>query len=47
LNRQNELGIRAAHGQANYVRPGEGQTYEITIRSSGAVSLVPLKDDKL
>ena len=42
LNRQSELGIRAAHGQANHLLPREGQTYEITIRSSGAVSLVPL-----
>lgn len=46
LDRQSELGIRAAHGQANYVSPEEGLTYEITIRSSGAVSLVPLKEDK-
>jgi len=45
LNRQSELGIRAAHGQANHLPPREGQTYEITIRASGAVSLVPLKDE--
>ncbi len=44
LNRQSELGIRAAHGQANHLPPREGQTYEITIRSSGAVSLVPLRE---
>ncbi len=43
LNRQSELGIRAAHGQANHLPPREGQTYEITIRASGAVSLVPLQ----
>jgi hypothetical protein len=42
LNRQKELGIRAVNGQANYLPPKEGQTYEITIRSSGAVSLVPV-----
>lgn len=47
LNRQNELGIRAAFGQANHLPTREGKTYEITIRSSGSVSLVPLKDDKL
>ena len=41
---QDELGIRAASGQANYLPPKEGQTYQITIRASGQVSLVPLKD---
>lgn len=46
LNRQNELGIRAANGQANYLPPEEGKTYEITIRSSGAVSLVPVEEKK-
>lgn len=40
---QDELGIRAVNGQANYLPPNEGQTYQITIRASGAVSLVPLK----
>ena len=40
---QEELGIRAVNGQANYLPPNEGQTYQITIRASGAVSLVPLK----
>jgi len=43
LDRQAELGIRAINGQANYLPPEEGQTYQITIRASGAVSLVPLK----
>ena len=43
LNRQSELGIRAAHGQANHLPPREGETYEITIRSSGSVSLKPIK----
>lgn len=43
LNRQSELGIRAVHGQANYVSPKQGQTYEITIRSSGAVGLTPVE----
>ncbi len=37
--RQNELGIRAVYGQANYVPPVEGQTYEITVRASGGVGL--------
>jgi len=44
-DRQEELGIRAASGQANYLPPKEGQTYQITIRASGQVSLVPLKDE--
>ena len=44
LNKQAELGIRAVNGQANYLPPEEGQTYQITIRASGAVSLVPLKE---
>ena len=41
---QDDLGIRAAFGQANHLPPEEGKTYEITIRSSGSVSLVPLDD---
>lgn len=48
LNRQSSLGIRAVHGQANHLPPKQGQTYEITIRSSGAVSLTPVeKQDSL
>lgn len=41
-SKQQELGIRAAFGQANYLPPEEGKTYQITIRSSGSVSLEPL-----
>ena len=41
---QDELGIRAMHGQANYVKVEPGKTYEATVRSSGAISLVPLRD---
>lgn len=44
-SRQNELGIRAAFGQANHIPTRAGKTYEITIRSSGSVSLVPLEDE--
>ena len=44
---QEKLGIRAVYGQANYTfLPKEGQTYQVTIRASGAMSLVPLKDAK-
>ena len=39
---QQELGIRAIHGQANYVRVKKGKTYEINVRSSGAASLEPV-----
>jgi hypothetical protein len=38
-SRQDELGIRAASGQAMHLPPKEGQSYEITIRSSGGVNL--------
>ena len=46
LEKQQELGIRAIHGQANYLPSEEGRTYEVTIRSSGAVSLTPLAKDE-
>jgi hypothetical protein len=38
-SRQDELGIRAASGQAMHLPPKEGQSYEITIRASGGVNL--------
>ena len=41
---QEDYGIRAIHGQANYLRVKEGQTYEVTVRSSGAASLHPIDD---
>lgn len=40
--KQKELGIRAIHGQANYLPPEEGRTYQINLRSTGDVSLTPL-----
>ena len=43
--KQKELGIRAIHGQANYLPPEEGRTYQINLRSTGDVSLTPLKKD--
>lgn len=43
LSRQKELGIRAIHGQANYLPPEEGRTYQVRIRSTGDVSLTPLE----
>lgn len=39
---QEDLGIRAVHGQANYVKVAKGMTYEIKVRSSGAASIVPI-----
>ncbi len=46
--KQKELGIRAIHGQANYLPPEEGRTYQVNLRSTGDVSLTPLarKDDQ-
>lgn len=41
---QRELGIRASHGQANYLVGEKGHTYQVEIRSSGAMSLKPLSE---
>ena len=41
---QDELGIRAVSGHSNFLPPVEGRTYEITIRSSGSVNVVPVDD---
>ncbi|MEM9943959.1 MAG: hypothetical protein AAF939_20535 [Planctomycetota bacterium] len=43
-NRQMELGIRASHGLAGYVRPEEGKTYRVHIRSSGGMTLQPIDE---
>jgi hypothetical protein len=45
LSLQKELGIRASHGQANYVVGEKGQSYQVEIRASGAMSLKPLPED--
>jgi len=44
--KQKELGIRAIHGQANYLPPEEGRTYQIKLRSTGDVSLSPLSKEE-
>ena len=44
-SRQEELGIRAVGRQAPSLTVKEGMTYKITIRSSGDISLVPLKSE--
>lgn len=41
---QHDLGIRAIHGQANYVQPLEGKTYQVNIRASGGMSLDPIEE---
>lgn len=41
---QRELGIRTTHGQASYVMPREGKTYEISIRASGGMQLNPIEE---
>jgi hypothetical protein len=41
---QRELGIRASHGQANYMLGEKGQTYQVEIRASGSMSIKPLDE---
>ena len=40
---QKDLGIRAIHGTAPYLMPVEGTTYQLTVRSSGSISLIPMQ----
>ncbi len=41
---QEELGIRAVHGQASYIKPIEGKTYQIHMRASGGMTLNPIEE---
>ena len=41
---QEDLGIRAAHGQANYIRVEPGKTYKFNVRASGGGSLEPVPE---
>ena len=41
---QEELGIRASHGLAGYVKPIEGKTYQVHIRASGGMTLSPIEE---
>lgn len=41
---QQELGIRAAHGQANYIRAVPGKSYKFNVRASGGGSLEPANE---
>lgn len=42
-DRQDEMGIRAIHGEAPYTKVKPGMTYRVELRSSGGVSLDPEK----
>lgn len=39
--KQQELGIRAAHGTADYIKVEKGKSYKVEIRSSGDVTIGP------
>jgi hypothetical protein len=41
-NLQKELGIRASQGEASYLEAEEGRTYQVSIRSSGGMTLTPI-----
>lgn len=38
---QNEMGIRAAHGTAGYIKAVAGKEYRVSLRASGDVSILP------
>lgn len=40
-----ELGIRASHGQVNYVKARPGITYEIDLRASDGMTIRPLREE--
>ncbi|MCA9105765.1 MAG: hypothetical protein KDA83_10090 [Planctomycetales bacterium] len=40
-----ELGIRASHGQVNYVKARPGITYEIDLRASDGMTIRPLRSE--
>lgn len=44
INLQKDLGIRASHGLAGYVKPEEGKTYQVHIRASGGMTLNPIEE---
>ncbi len=39
---QEELGIRASHGQVNYLQVQEGRIYQVEVRASSGMTIVPL-----
>ena len=44
IDMQRDLGIRASHGLAGYVKPEEGKTYQVHIRASGGMTLNPISE---
>lgn len=44
LELQREMGIRAAYGAAPYIKPEEGKTYQVQIRSSAGWSFAPIDE---
>ena len=43
-HRQQELGIRASHGQTTYILGKEGKTYQVEIRASGSMGIKILNE---
>ena len=41
-----DLGIRAAHGQANFIQAEEGTVYEVNLRASDGLSIRAINPDK-
>lgn len=41
-----ELGIRANHGQVNYIKAQEGLTYQVDLRASDGITIRPIADDR-
>lgn len=44
-NKAAEIGIRAAHADAPSTRVKKGMTYQVELRATGGISLVPLKEN--
>lgn len=44
VERQRALGIRAAHGQVDYILAEAGKTYLVELRASDGVSMRPIED---
>ncbi len=40
-----EMGIRASHGQVNYVKARPGITYQVDLRASDGMTIRPLRDE--
>jgi hypothetical protein len=42
--KQKEMGIRASHGQVNYMKVEQGKTYQVEVRASGGASIRTLEN---